>query len=166
MAANDTTITIVGNLTDDPELRFTPTGVAMAKFRIASTPRMYDKASSAWKDGEALFMVCTAWRDLAENIAESLIRGARVVATGRLRQSRWETPEGEKRSMIQLDVDEIGPSLRFATATVKKLSRSNGKGNAAAAPADDPWATPSAARPADSTATAAGGGFADDEPPF
>lgn len=161
--ANDTTITITGNLTDDPELRFTPTGVAMAKFRIASTPRMYDKASGAWKDGEALFMACTAWRDLAENIAESLSRGARVVATGRLRQSRWEDKEtGEKRSMIQLDVDEIGPSLRFATATVKKLARSGGNGNGAA-PADDQWAT---AAPSRTATTAAGGGFANDEPPF
>jgi len=164
--ANDTTITIVGNLTDDPELRFTDQGVAMAKFRIASTPRMYDKASGAWKDGEALFMPCTAWRDLAENAAESLTRGARVVATGRLRQSRWETPEGEKRSMIQLDVEEIGPSLRFATATVRKLSRSsggNGNGHASGAPAGDPWAAASSTRPATTTS----GGFADDaEPPF
>ena len=115
--ANDPTITVVGNLTDNPELRFTPHGVAMLKFRVASTPRSYDKASGAWRDGDPLFLPCTAWRDLAENISESLTRGARVVVTGRLRQSHWETEAGEKRSMIQMDVDEIGPSLRFATAT-------------------------------------------------
>src|SRR2546429_7685379 len=130
---NDTTIIVVGNLTDDPEMRFTPSGVALARFRVASTPRVFDKASGAWRDGEALFMPCTAWRDLAENVAESLTKGARVIVSGRLRQSRWEDKEtGEKRSMVQLDVDEIGPSLRFATATVKKLKRSNSNGNGSA----------------------------------
>jgi single-strand DNA-binding protein len=164
---NEPTTMIVGNLTDDPELRFTPSGVAMAKFRVASTPRTYDKTSGAWRDGEALFMPCTAWRDLAENVAESLTRGARVIVSGRLRQSRWEDKEtGEKRSMIQLDVDEIGPSLKFATASVKKLSRSGGNGNGGkgAAPADEPWATASPIRP--DASHAAPSGPADLEPPF
>ena len=161
--ANETTMTIVGNLTADPELRFTPSGVAVAKFSVASTPQLFDKASNGYKDGDPLFLTCTAWRDLAQNVAESLTRGARVVVTGRLKLSRWETPEGEKRSTYGLDVDEIGPSLRFATATVNKLSRANGNGNGGAAhvPADDPWAT---ASPADHAAT--GGGVAGDAPPF
>ncbi|RSM59479.1 single-stranded DNA-binding protein [Actinoplanes sp. ATCC 53533] len=159
--ANETTMTIVGNLTADPELRFTPSGLAVAKFSVASTPRLFDKATNGYKDGDPLFLNCTAWRDLAENVAESLSRGARVVVTGRLKLSRWETPEGEKRSAYGLDVDEIGPSLRFATATVKKLARSNG--GPGAAPADDQWATASPARPA--TATAGDAGFSD-EPPF
>jgi single-strand DNA-binding protein len=152
--AQDPTTTIVGNLTDAPELRYTPQGTAMARFRIACTPRAYDKATGEWRDGEPLFMPCTAWRELAENIAESLTRGARVIVTGRLRQSRWETPDGEKRSMIQLDVDEIGPSLRFATAQIKKLSRSTAAAGAAGAVVD-PFTT---ADPPES-------GF-DDQPPF
>src|SRR5918997_3681380 len=122
--AGETTITTVGNLTSDPELRFTPQGVAMVKFTVASTPRTFDRAKNEWADGDPLFLTCTAWRDLAEHIAESLSKGTRVVVTGRLRLSRWETPEGEKRSAYGLDVDEIGPSLRFGTATVKKLARS------------------------------------------
>src|SRR5215217_7627951 len=124
--ANETVLTVVGNLTGDPELRFTPQGVAMVKLTIASTPRTFDKASGEYRDGDALFLNCTAWRDLAEHIAESLARGSRVVATGRLRLSRWETPEGEKRSAYGLEIDEIGPSLRFATAKVVKTTRTSG----------------------------------------
>jgi single-strand DNA-binding protein len=153
--ANDTTITIIGNLVDDPELRFTPTGVALAKFTVASTPRVLDRVKNEYRDGDALFLTCTAWRDLAEHVAESLSKGARVVATGRLRQSRWEDKEtGAKRSMIQLDVDEIGPSLRFATAKVQKMSRTRADGFTPAEVPDDAWsmATPagsaSAAQPA------------------
>ena len=149
---NDTTLTITGNLTADPELRFTPAGVAVVKFTIASTPRVFDKATSAYVDGEPLFLTCTAWRDLAENIAGSLAKGARVIATGRLKLSRWETPEGEKRSTYGLDIDEIGPSLRFATATVTKLTRTRAQGP------DDPWLSTTSSRPADT--------YADDEPPF
>jgi single-strand DNA-binding protein len=152
---NETVITVVGNLTGDPELRFTPTGTAMCRFTIASTPRTYDKASGEWRDGEALFLPVTAWRDLAENIAGSLGKAARVIVTGRLRLSRWETPEGEKRSMMQLDADECGPSLRWATATINRLSR-NGNGSGPAEP--DPWLT---ATPAGATA-----GHPDDSPEF
>ena len=122
MAAGDTTITVIGNLTDDPELRFTPSGAAVAKFRVASTPRFMDKASNEWKDGEPLFLACTVWRQAAENVAESLQRGARVIVSGRLRQRSYETREGEKRTVIELEVDEIGPSLRYATAKVQKMS--------------------------------------------
>lgn len=134
--ANDTTLTVVGNLTADPELRFLPNGVGMVKFTVAQTPRVLDKASGQWKDGDPLFLSCTAWRDLAEHIAESLSRGARVVVTGRLRLSRWETPEGEKRSAYGLEVDDIGPSLRWATAKVQKMTRTNGT-NGTAGTADD-----------------------------
>jgi single-strand DNA-binding protein len=126
--AGDTTITVIGNLTDDPELRFTPSGAAVAKFRVASTPRFMDKASGEWKDGEPLFLACTVWRQAAENVAESLQRGARVIVSGRLRQRSYETREGEKRTVIELEVDEIGPSLRYATAKVQKMSRSGGAG--------------------------------------
>jgi single-strand DNA-binding protein len=120
---NDTTITITGNLTDDPELRYTPSGAAVATFRIASTPRHLDKATGEWKDGEPLFLTCTLWRDSAENAAQSLPRGTRVIVTGRLRSRSYETREGEKRTVIELEVDEIGPSLRYATAKVSKLAR-------------------------------------------
>ena len=112
--ANETQMTIVGNLTADPELRFLPNGTAMAKFTVASTPRVFDREKNEYRDGEPLFMTCTVWRDLAEHVSESLTKGARVVVVGRLRLSRWETPEGEKRSAYGLDVDEVGPSLRFA----------------------------------------------------
>lgn len=151
--ANDTTITMVGNLTADPDLRFTPAGVAMAKFTVASTPRLFDKASGEYKDGEPLFMACTAWRELAEHTAESLSKGARVVVVGRLRLSRWETDDGEKRSMYGLEVDEVGPSLRFATATVAKMARRNG--HADPVPPDDPWttATPTPPDPPSAPAT-------------
>jgi single-strand DNA-binding protein len=162
MAANETPITMVGNLTDKPDLKFIPSGAAVARFTVASTPRVFDKQSGQYRDGDPLFMTCTAWRELAENVAESLTKGARVVVTGRLRLSRWETAEGEKRSMFQLDVDDVGASLRFATATVKKLNRSSGNGSGPTSP-DDPWATASPNRPSD---TSNGNGFDDDEPPF
>src|SRR3954452_13876017 len=126
MAAGDTTITVVGNLTDDPELRFTPSGAAVANFTVASTPRILDKATNEWKDGDALFLRCSVWRQAAENVAESLQRGGRVIVTGRLRQRSYETKEGEKRTVVELEVDEIGPSLRYATAKVNKVSRGGG----------------------------------------
>ena len=121
--AGDTVITVIGNLTSDPELRFTPSGAAVANFTVASTPRTLDRASGEWKDGEALFLRCNIWRQAAENVAESLTRGARVVVQGRLKQRSFETKEGEKRTVVELDVDEIGPSLRYATAKVNKVSR-------------------------------------------
>ena len=175
MAAGDTTITVIGNLTDDPELRFTPSGAAVAKFRVASTPRFMDKTSNEWKDGEPLFLSCTVWRQAAENVAESLQRGARVIVSGRLKQRTYETREGEKRTVIELEVDEIGPSLRYATAKVQKMQRSGGGGGFGASSGggggggggggfDDPWAS---AQPANA---ASGGGRStssfDDEPPF
>jgi single-strand DNA-binding protein len=170
--AGDTTITVIGNLTDDPELRFTPSGAAVAKFRVASTPRFLDKTSGEWKDGDPLFLSCTVWRQVAENVAESLQRGARVIISGRLRQRSYETKEGEKRTVIDLDVDEIGPSLRYATAKVQKMSRSGGGGfgsggggnqggSGGGFAADDPWASASPA-----SASSGGGGNFDDEPPF
>ena len=122
--AGDTVITVIGNLTSDPELRWTPSGAAVANFTIASTPRTLDRSTQEWKDGDPLFLTCTAWRDLAEHIAESLAKGTRVILTGRLRLSRWETEQGEKRSAYGLEVDEIGPSLRYATASVTKVARS------------------------------------------
>ena len=148
--AGETSITVTGNLTGDPELRFTPQGVAMVKFTVASTPRTFDRTKNEWADGDPLFLNCTAWRDLAEHIAESLAKGTRVVVTGRLRLSRWETPEGEKRSAYGLDVDEVGPSLRFATAKVQKMSRARaGDGFTPADVPDDTWsAAAPAARPA------------------
>ena len=121
--SNETTVTVIGNLTADPDLRFTPAGVAMAKFTVASTPRVFDRDSSEYKDGDPLFLTCTAWRDLAEHVADSMHKGTRVVVVGRLRLSRWETDEGEKRSAYGLDVDEVGVSLRFATAKVTKATR-------------------------------------------
>jgi single-strand DNA-binding protein len=126
--AGDTTITVIGNLTDDPELKFTSSGVAVAKFRIASTPRFMDRQSGEWKDGEPLFLACNIWRQGAENVAESLQRGARVVVVGRLRQRSYETQQGEKRTVFELEVDEVGPSLRYATAKVQKMQRSGGNG--------------------------------------
>ncbi|MET0415806.1 MAG: single-stranded DNA-binding protein [Actinoplanes sp.] len=141
--ANETVITVVGNLTDAPELRFTPGGQAVAKFRIASTPRTLDKQSGEWKDGEPLFLACNIWRDAAEHVAESLQRGARVIVQGRLRQRSYETKEGEKRTVYELEVDEIGPSLRYATAKVQRMQRSGGKpgGQQPAQSGDDPWAS-------------------------
>ncbi len=167
--AGDTVITVIGNLTADPELRFTSSGAAVANFTVASTPRTFDRASGEWKDGEALFLRCSIWRQAAENVAESLTRGARVIVSGRLKQRSFETREGEKRTVVELEVDEIGPSLRYATAKVNKVSRSDSggfgsgrsaggpAGNPAGAPADDPWSSAPAA--------GAGDGYSD-EPPF
>jgi single-strand DNA-binding protein len=171
--AGDTIITVVGNLTADPELRFTPSGAAVANFTVASTPRMFDRQTNEWKDGEALFLRCNVWRQAAENVAESLTRGARVVVTGRLKQRSFETKEGEKRTVIELEVDEIGPSLRYATAKVNKVSRGSGGGDFGGGGfggggggggganrgggSDDPWGS--------STPAGAGSGSYD-EPPF
>ncbi|GAA4854986.1 single-stranded DNA-binding protein [Saccharopolyspora rosea] len=158
--AGETVITVVGNLTADPELRFTPSGAAVANFTVASTPRMFDRNTGEWKDGEALFLRCNIWRQAAENVAETLTRGMRVVVQGRLRQRSFETKEGEKRTVVELEVDEIGPSLRYATAKVNKVSRGGsgfgGGPSGGGSPADDPWGS---APPAGS------GGFSD-EPPF
>lgn len=155
--AGDTTITIIGNLTDAPELRFTPNGVAVAKFRVASTPRSFDKDTNSWKDGEPLFLQCTIWRQAAENVAECLDRGARVVVVGRLKQRTYDTKEGEKRTVMEVDVDEVGPSLRYATAKVSKMARSSGDAGQRDFAEADPWATP---------APAAAAAPADDVPPF
>ncbi|HEY1841896.1 MAG TPA: single-stranded DNA-binding protein [Mycobacterium sp.] len=171
--AGDTVITVIGNLTADPELRFTPSGAAVANFTVASTPRIFDRQTNEWKDGEALFLRCSIWREAAENVAESLTRGSRVIVSGRLKQRSFETREGEKRTVVELEVDEIGPSLRYATAKVNKASRSGGggggfgggggsrqpaaQGGAAAATGDDPWGSAPASG-------SFGGG--DDEPPF
>jgi single-strand DNA-binding protein len=156
--SGETVITIIGNLTDDPSLRFTPSGAAVANFTVASTPRTYDKQTNEWKDGEALFLRCNIWRQAAENVAESLTRGARVIVVGRLQQRSYEDREGQKRTVVELTVDEIGPSLRYATAKVNKVSRSGGGGfgGSSGAPADDPWGS----------SPAAGSGAADPEPPF
>ncbi|MEU3904195.1 single-stranded DNA-binding protein [Streptomyces goshikiensis] len=157
--AGETTITLIGNLVDDPELRFTPSGAAVSKFRVASTPRIFDKTTNEWKDGEGLFLTCSVWRHVAENVAESLTKGMRVIVTGRLRQRSYETNEGEKRTVYELDVEEVGPSLRNATAKVTKVQRNNqqadGWGQQAAQPRNAPVA--------DAWTTAAG---ADDQPPF
>jgi len=186
--AGETVITVVGNLTDDPELRFTPSGAAVAKFRIASTPRTLDRQSGEWKDGEPLFLACNIWRDAAEHVAESLQRGARVIVQGRLRQRSYETREGEKRTVYELEVDEIGPSLRYATAKVQRMSRSGAGGSSSGGgfgasngggsgggnrqqPSgsgggnfDDPWAT---AAPAQGGRSGGGSSSSfDDEPPF
>jgi single-strand DNA-binding protein len=171
--AGETVITVIGNLTGDPELRFTPSGAAVANFTIASTPRNFDRQSNEWKDGETLFLRCSIWREAAESVAESLTKGTRVIATGRLVQRSYETREGEKRSVVELQVDEVGPSLRYATAKVTRAQRSGGgggfggggggnfgggggfSGGSAGGQQDDPWATP-----------AGGAGGYSDEPPF
>lgn len=186
--AGDTVITVVGNLTADPELRFTPSGAAVANFTVASTPRTFDRQTNEWKDGEALFLRCSVWRQAAENVAESLQRGMQVIVQGRLKQRSYETKEGEKRTAYELEVDEIGPSLRFATAKVTKVGRGGGGGGAGgnrggygggqqggygggqpsgnSGPADDPWASPQGGN------TGGGGGWGPppggytDEPPF
>ena len=162
MAAGDTVITIIGNLVDDPELRFTPNGAAVAKFRIASTPRYLDKAPNEWKDGDSLYLSCNVWRQAAENVAESLTRGMRVIVQGRLKQRSYETKEGEKRTVYEIEVDEVGPSLRNATAKVSKTNRTGAgsSGSASGASAggnDDPWAA------SGSWGSSVG---ANDEPPF
>lgn len=178
--AGVTIITVVGNLTGEPELRFTPSGVAVASFTIASTPRSFDRQKNEWKDDDPLFMRCSIWREAAENVAESLVKGMRVIAQGRLVQRSYETREGEKRSVVELQVEEIGPSLKYSSAKVTRNARS-GNGNSAQSGAqtnpsnqqsswngfgqppsqsvrnDDPWATASPAQ---------GGGFADEIPPF
>jgi len=166
MAAGDTNITLVGNRVDDPELRFTPSGAAVAKFRVASTPRYLDKQTNEWKDGESLFLTCNVWRQAAENVAESLQRGMRVIVQGRLKQRSYETKEGEKRTVFEVEVDEVGPSLRNATAKVNRGQRSGGGGggfgggssSAGGGATDDPWATPAP--------SGGGGGEFSDEPPF
>lgn len=146
--AGDTQITLVGNLVADPELRFTPSGQAVANFRVASTPRFFDRQTNDWKDGEALFLSCNVWRQYAENVSESLTKGMRVIVVGRLKQRSWETKEGEKRTVMEIDVDEIGPALRSATAKVTRVDRSSGGGGGfgggSDAPMRDPWATNSA----------------------
>jgi single-strand DNA-binding protein len=162
MAAGDTVITIIGNLVDDPELRFTPNGAAVAKFRIASTPRYLDKATNEWKDGDSLYLSCNVWRQAAENVAESLTRGMRVIVQGRLKQRSYETKEGEKRTVYEIEVDEVGPSLRNATAKVSKTNRAgagagNSAGGASSGSNDDPWAA------SGSWGSPVG---ANDEPPF
>lgn len=160
--AGETTITIVGNLVDDPELRFTPSGAAVANFRVASTPRVFDKATNEWRDGEALFLSCSVWRQAAEHVAESLLRGMRVIVVGNLKARTYETREGEKRTAFEIDVHEVGPALKYATAKVTRAMRASGDtGSAGRRSAEpDPWATPAAG--------GGGGGWStgDDEPPF
>ena len=143
MAAGDTVVTIIGNLTQDPELRFTPSGAAVANFTVASTPRFMDRQTNEWKDGETLFMRCSVWRDSAENVAGSLTRRSRVIVSGRLKSRSWEDKEtGQKRTTIELDVDEVGPSLRYATAKVNKTQRGGGRGGySGGGQQSDPWAT-------------------------
>ena len=165
MSVGETTITVVGNLTADPDLRFLPAGAAVASFTVASTPRAYDKNSGEWKDGDALFLRASVWRQYAENVAESLTKGARVIATGRLKQRSYEDREGVKRTVVELDVEEIGPALRYATAKVVKTTRSNGGTSSGQGQGGgDAWAT--AGAPAGSGNW--GGGFSGggDEPPF
>jgi single-strand DNA-binding protein len=171
MAAGDTNITLVGNLVDDPELRFTPSGAAVAKFRLASTPRYLDKQTNEWKDGESLFLTCNVWRQAAENVAESLQRGMRVIVSGRLKQRSYETREGEKRTVFEVEADEVGPSLRNATAKVVKTQRGGGGGfgGGQQAGADDPWASASPAPASGGGGAGGGGGWSApgaDEPPF
>ena len=180
--AGETVITVVGNLVDDPELRFTPSGAAVANFRIASTPRTFDRQTNDWKDGEALFLSCAVWRQAAENVAESLTKGMRVVVQGRLKQRSYETREGEKRTVFELEVEEVGPSLKYATAKVARASRSGGGGggygggqsSGGGRPSggnDDPWATPAPSqgggRPSGGSSDPWGApGVGSDEPPF
>jgi single-strand DNA-binding protein len=177
MAAGDTQITIAGNLVDDPELRFTPSGQPVAKFRVASTPRFRDNQTGEWKDGDSLFLTCNVWRQAAENVAESLTRGMRVIVSGRLRQRSYETKEGEKRTVYEVEVDDVGPSLRNASAKVNRVARSGagdggygggqrssggrssggGQGGGYGGGGEpDPWASDS---------SGSGGGYSD-EPPF
>ncbi|WP_290851905.1 single-stranded DNA-binding protein [Gordonia sp. (in: high G+C Gram-positive bacteria)] len=186
----DTVITVVGNLTADPELRFTASGAPVANFTVASTPRTFDRQTNEWKDGEALFLRCSIWRDAAENVTESLVKGTRVVVQGKLKQRSYETREGEKRTVVELEVDEIGPSLRYATAKVTRTPRGGGGGgnfggnsgggyggNQGGGNSGGGYGAPQgrpqqpASQPADDpwgSAPAAGGGFGggDDEPPF
>jgi single-strand DNA-binding protein len=171
MAAGDTQITIAGNLVDDPELRFTPAGQPVARFRVASTPRFRDNSTGEWKDGDSLFLTCNVWRQAAENVAESLTRGMRVIVSGRLRQRSYETKEGEKRTVYEVEVDDVGPSLRNASAKVNRVARSgagdggygggqrsSGGRSSGGGSEPDPWAS-------DSSSSGSGGGYSD-EPPF
>ncbi|GAA0642875.1 single-stranded DNA-binding protein [Streptomyces thermocarboxydovorans] len=180
--AGETVITVVGNLVDDPELRFTPSGAAVAKFRVASTPRTFDRQTNEWKDGESLFLTCSVWRQAAENVAESLQRGMRVIVQGRLKQRSYEDREGIKRTVYELDVDEVGASLRNATAKVTKTTGRGGQQGGGwgggpgggqqggGAPADDPWATGAPAGGQQGGGGwgggSGGGGGYSDEPPF
>ena len=178
--AGDTVITVIGNLTADPELRFTPSGAAVANFTVASTPRTFDRNTNEWKDGEALFLRCNIWREAAENVAESLTKGTRVIVSGRLKQRSYDDREGQRRTVVELEVDEIGPSLRYATAKVNKANRGGGGGGYSASGSggggygasgsgggrsqqpsggDDPWGSAP-------QSGSFGGGRADDEPPF
>jgi single-strand DNA-binding protein len=187
MAQGDINVTIVGNLTNDPELRFTPSGAAVASFTVASNSRYLDKATNEWKDGEPVFMRCSVWRQYAENVAESLTRGTRVIVTGRLKQRSYDSREGQKVTVIELEVDDVGPALRTATAKVTKVARSGGgdfggggggsfgggfggqQGGGSAGPADDPWATPAGGGGGNAAGGAwggGGGGASYDEPPF
>jgi len=185
--AGETVITVVGNLVDDPELRFTPSGAAVANFRIASTPRTFDKNTNEWKDGDALFLSCSVWRQAAENVAESLQRGMRVVVQGRLKARTYETREGEKRTVFEIEVEEVGPSLKYATAKVTRTTRSGGSGGfsggqqggqqggqaggqgaAQGSGEPDPWATPAQPVGGNQGQTDPWGapGVAAEEPPF
>ena len=182
--AGETIITVVGNLTADPELRYTQNGLPVANFTIASTPRNFDRQANEWKDGEALFLRASVWREFAEHVAGSLTKGMRVIATGRLKQRSYQDREGNNRTAIELEVDEIGPSLRYATAKVQKMARSGGGGGGFGASGggggrsqggggnnfDDPWATAAPASSSSARPAGAGGGGGnsnfDDEPPF
>ncbi len=170
--AGETIITVVGNLTADPELRYTQNGLAVANFTIASTPRTFDRASNEWKDGEALFLRASVWREFAEHVAGSLAKGSRVIATGRLKQRSYDTREGERRTTIELEVDEIGPSLRYATAQVSRATGGGGQrpqvggGGAPAAPAADPWSAGGSAPSSGGDAGWSTPGAYDDDTPF
>lgn len=181
MAQGDINLTIVGNLTNDPELRFTPSGAAVASFTVASNSRYLDKTTNEWKDGEPVFMRCSVWRQYAENVAESLTRGTRVIVTGRLKQRSYETREGEKRTVLEMEVDDVGPALRTATAKVTKVARAGGGGfgdggsggfggATSGGGSDDPWASQSGGgAPAGGQSAGGGswgGGQSYDEPPF
>jgi len=168
--AGETIITVVGNLTDDPELKFTPSGAPVANFTVASTPRTFDKQTNEWKDGDALFLRCAAWRQLAENVAESLTKGQRVIVTGALRVRQYERQDGSKGTSVEMNVDEVGPSLKFATAKTTKATRSSssGGGFGGGSPANNPWDQPAAG----AGQPAAGSGWdqpaagSTEEPPF
>ncbi len=174
--AGETIITVIGNVTDDPELKFTPSGAAVANFTIASTPRTFDRQSNEWKDGDTLFLRCAAWRQLAENVAESLQKGQRVIVTGALKVRQYERQDGSKGTSVEMNVEEVGPSLRYATAKVTRISRSdnggNGGSNAASSSESNPWggsqqqpaANPWSTQPAAAQTDAWGG--SNDEPPF
>jgi single-strand DNA-binding protein len=165
--AGETVITVVGNLVDDPELRFTPSGAAVANFTVASTPRSYDKATNEWKDGEALFLRCSIWRQAAENVAESLTKGMRVIVQGRLVARSYETREGERRTVFEIQVEEIGPSVKWATCKVTRTERQGASTNRQSGPpADDPWATPSSSGGAPANDPWAAPSGQSDEPPF